>query len=137
MKYFAKLTKSEGVYLVSFPDLPNVNTYGKTKDEVLRNAEEALNGVLECGYDSGFSLPEPRQKTGKGFYPIEVWPHVELPYRLRKFRDNHSQTEIAEKLGVSYQAYQRLETPGKCNPTLKTIEKLSKVFGKKLELLIE
>jgi antitoxin HicB len=137
MKYFAKLKKSEGVYQVSFPDLPNVNTYGKTIEEALQNAEEALNGALECDYDSGFSLPEPRQKAAKGLYPVEVMPHVELPYRLRKFRDNHSQTEIAERLGVSYQAYQRLETPGKCNPTLKTIEKLSKVFGKKLELLIE
>ena len=37
MKYFAILKKSEGVYLVSFPDFNNVNTYGETKEEALFN----------------------------------------------------------------------------------------------------
>ena len=137
MQYFAKLTHSEGVYIVSFPDLPNVNTFGDTKEDALRNAEDALNGVLECDYDLGYPLPVPAHKGGRGFYPVEVLPHIELPYHLRKLRDGHSQTEIARKLGVSYQAYQRLETPGKCNPTLKTIEKLSRVFGKKTKLTFE
>jgi hypothetical protein len=33
-----------------------------------------------------------------------------------------------------YQAYQRLEKPGKSNPTLKTLERLAKVFSKDLRL---
>ncbi len=135
MQYYAKITKAEGVFQVFFPDLPNVVTFGRTKGEALKNAEEALNGALECDYDFGYPLPEPKRKAGKNFYPVEVLPHVELPYRLRKLRNGYSQSEIAKKLGVSYQVYQRLETPGKCNPALKTIEKLSKVFGKKLELV--
>ena len=135
MHYFAKMTKSEGVYQISFPDLPNVITYGETKEEALKNASDALNGVLECDYEAGFSLPKPKQKAGKGFYPVDVLPHVEFPYRLRQMRNGRTQTEIAKKLGISYQVYQRLETPGKCNPTLKTIEKLSEVFGKKFELV--
>ncbi|MDY7027145.1 MAG: helix-turn-helix domain-containing protein, partial [Spirochaetota bacterium] len=38
----------------------------------------------------------------------------------------------AAKLGVKYQVYQRLEDPRKSNPTLKTIEKLERVFGSRL-----
>jgi antitoxin HicB len=134
MHYNAKITKSEGVYQVFFPDLPNVITFGETKDEALKNASDALNGALESDYEAGFSLPVIKQKAGKGFYPVDVLPHVELPYRLRELRKGRSQSEIAKELGISYQVYQRLETPGKCNPTLKTVEKLSAVFGKRVEL---
>jgi len=136
MQYYAKITRSEGVFQVSFPDLPNVVTFGKTKAEAVKNATDALNGVLECDYEAGFALPEAKQGAGRGFHPVDVMPHVEFPYRLRELRNGRSQSEIARKLGVSYQVYQRLETPGKCNPTLKTVEKLSAVFGKRVELAL-
>ena len=135
MHYNAKITKSEGVYQVFFPDLPNVITYGETKDEALMNASDALNGALESDYEAGFSLPKPKQKAGRGYYAIDVLPHVEFPYLLRELRNGRSQKEVAAELGIKYQVYQRLETPGKCNPTLKTIEKLSRVFGRKVELV--
>ncbi|NLK59774.1 MAG: helix-turn-helix transcriptional regulator, partial [Treponema sp.] len=34
------------------------------------------------------------------------------------------------KMGVAWSAYQRIENPRKTNPTLSTIEKLQKVFGR-------
>ncbi|MFZ2781355.1 MAG: helix-turn-helix transcriptional regulator [Rectinemataceae bacterium] len=37
-------------------------------------------------------------------------------------------TDVAEKLGVKYQVYQKLEDPAKTNPTLKTLAKIEKVF---------
>lgn len=135
MQYYAKIMKSEGVFQVSFPDMEDVISFGETKEEAIKNAADVLNGVLECDYEAGYQLPAPKQKAGKGFYIVEVLPHVELPYRLREMRKGRSQSEIAEELGVTYQVYQRLETPGKCNPTLKTVEKLSAVFGKKVELV--
>ena len=107
------------MYQVFFPDLPNVITFGESKDEALKNASDELNGALESDYEAGFSLPKAKQKEGKGYYAVDVLPHVEFPYRLRELRNGFSQKEIAEKLGISYQVYQRLETPGKCNPTLK------------------
>ena len=42
MKYFATLKKTEGIYHVSLPDFENINTYGNTKEDALKNAEEAL-----------------------------------------------------------------------------------------------
>jgi antitoxin HicB len=53
---------------------------------------------------------------------------------LRKLRADQSQIEIARKLNISYQVYQRLENPRKSNPTLKTLEKIARVYGKKMEL---
>ena len=59
-----------------------------------------------------------------------------VPVFLRKQREARKMTQgdVAKVLGISYQSYQRLEKPGKSNPTLKTLERLAKVFGKELHL---
>jgi antitoxin HicB len=44
-------------------------------------------------------------------------------------------TDVADKLGVKYQVYQKLEDPAKTNPTLKTLAKLEKVFGERIVAL--
>lgn len=134
MDFYAKIVKSDGVYLVSFPELPNVNTYGETKEEALANASEALNACLETDFERGFSIPDTKKHSGKSFYPIEVFPHIEIAYTLRKLRKGRSQISIARELGISYQAYQKLENPRKCNPTIKTLEKISSTLGKRLEV---
>jgi antitoxin HicB len=74
MHYYAKIIKKEGQYLVSFPDLANINTYGNTLSEAVHNAEEALNGSLESDFERGFSLPEPKERKGNGYYRIPVLP---------------------------------------------------------------
>jgi antitoxin HicB len=134
MNYYAKIVKEEGAFLVSFPDLGNVNTYGDTLDEALKNAAEALNGSLEADFDREYSLPEPKAHKGRNMHQVEVAPHIEIAYMLRKLRSDHSQKEIADRLGISPQAYQKLENPRKCNPTIKTLEKISSVLNKRLQV---
>ena len=137
MEYYARIIKEDGAWLVFFPDLPNINTYGLSKDEALERAEEALNACLESDFVHGFTLPEPVAKKGKAFYAISVQPHIEIAYSLRKMRNRRSQNEIARRLGISYQAYQKLENPRKCNPTIKTLERIGKVLGKRIEVSID
>ncbi|MBN1553904.1 MAG: type II toxin-antitoxin system HicB family antitoxin [Phycisphaerae bacterium] len=134
MTYSAKITKQEGCYLVSFPEFPNVNTYGETPTEARKNAHEALNGAIESDFERGFDLPKPRKRRGRMYCDIPIQPHIEIAYKLRKIRNGRPQTEIARKLNVSYQAYQKLENPRKCNPTIKTLEKISNTFGKQLKI---
>lgn len=134
MIYVAKIIKQEGYYLVSFPEFPNVNTYGETLKKAQQNAAEALNGAIESDFERGFDLPRPRKRCGKDYYDIPIQPHIEIAYKLRKIRNGRPQAEIARKLNVSYQAYQKLENPRKCNPTIKTLEKISNAFGKNLNI---
>ena len=134
MEYYAKITKSDGCYLVSFPEFENINTFGESLFDAMKNATEALNGCLESDFERGFSLPKPKVHKGKSFYKIKVYPHIEIAYNLRTLRRRKSQVDIARKLGISYQAYQKLENPRKCNPTVKTLEKISNVLGKELEI---
>jgi len=134
MFYYAILKKSDGVYLVSFPDFKNITTYGETKEEALFNAAEALNGAIESDFERGFTLPEPSRIKKTNAHAIEVQPHIEIAYQLKKLRKDQSQIQVAKKLGISYQAYQKLENPRKCNPTIKTLERIGDVLGKKLKI---
>ncbi len=123
-------------YLVEFPDLPGCLTEGETLEEALHNAKEALTGYLASVFDRDLKIPKPSSIKGKGVYLVEPEPEVSVPIVLRGLRETKklTQGDIAKVLGISYQAYQRLERPGKSNPTLKTLERLAKVFHKDLRL---
>lgn len=126
----------DGLFGVEFPDLPNIITVGETHDEAVAMATEALNSALETDVSRGFSLPEPVAGPAEGLYPIEVSPHIVIAWDIRKIRGDKSQSEIAGRLGLSYQTYQRLENPAKANPTVKTLERVARAFGKRLEVRI-
>lgn len=135
MEYFARVFKDKesGDFVVSFPDLPNINTCGFTLDHALEMASEALNVVLEMDFERGYDAPPPRNFAGKkNMHPIVVEPHIALSYEMKKLRKGQTQGELASKLGISYQAYQKLENPRKCNPTIKTLEKIGAALGKRL-----
>lgn len=134
LQYPAKIKKSEGVYLVAFPDFENINTWGETLDQALKNAEEALNGCLQSDFERGFQLPEPSGKKGRNIYDIPVKPNIAVSLMLRKLRADHTQQEIARRLKISFQVYQRLENPRKANPTIKTLEKVACAYGKHVTL---
>lgn len=136
MLYYCILEKDKesGGFTVFFPDVPGAITEGNTKDEALFYAWEALNGVLESMIGRGLDLPPVKTEKGRELYPVEVEPHIITAWQLRKLRGNRPQSEIARRLGLSYQAYQRLENPVKGNPTIKTLEKVARAFGKRLEI---
>ncbi len=131
-----KYIKEDKSYLVEFSDLPGCLTEGDSLEEAKHNAKEALTGYLSSIFERNFKIPEPSKIKGKNFYLIEPEPEVTIPIILRKLREKKklTQGDIAKVLGISYQAYQRLEKPGKSNPTLKTLERLAKVFDKDLKL---
>lgn len=136
MEYYAKIEKEEDYFLVSFPDVPGAITDGDTLEEALANASEALNGCLESDFDREIELPEPKKYNGKQYHLILVDKHIEISHLIRKLRNemHETQLQVANKLDTSYQNYQKLENPKKCNPNIKTLEKISAAFGKKLEI---
>jgi antitoxin HicB len=131
-----KYLTEDKAYLVEFPNLPGCLTEGGTIDEAKHNAREALTGYLASVFERNLKIPEPSRIRGKGVYDIEPEPEVSVPILLRKLREKRklTQGDVAKVLGISYQSYQRLEKPGKSNPTLKTLERLAKVFDKDLRL---
>ena len=131
MVYCCKIEKIDNLLWVQFPDMPNIQTYGETHEEALAMAKEALDGCLEVDISQGNTIPTPSYKKG---YPVSVASHIVLSLRLRELRGEQSQTDIARRLGLSYQAYQRLENPRKANPTVKTLDKIARVYGRELSI---
>jgi len=136
VKYYCAIKQEDELYGVEFPDLPNIITVGASPEEALAMATEALNAALETDVARGLSLPEPTSGPGEGLYAVEVSPHIILAWDIRRLRGDQSQSEIAARLGLSDQAYQRLENPAKGNPTVKTLERVARALGKHLEVRI-
>jgi antitoxin HicB len=134
LAYPAHIEQQDDCYLVTFPDLENVITYGASLNEALANAEEALNGCIESDFERNFTLPSPSIISGENIFSIPVAPHIAVAIMLRTLRADRPQVEVARQLKISYQVYQRLENPRKANPTVKTLEKIAQVFGKRVEL---
>ena len=126
--------KEEKVYNVRFPDLPGCFTYGESIDEAKSMAKEALTGFLQSVDARKMRLPDPSKLEGKEVLYVEPETPVAFAIWLRKPREalGLSQSDVAKKLGIKYQTYQRIESPSKTNPTLKTIMRVEKVFNQKL-----
>ncbi|MCL2791450.1 MAG: type II toxin-antitoxin system HicB family antitoxin [Desulfobulbus sp.] len=133
MMYHCTIEKEGEEYIAQFPDMPNIVTCGFSHEEALAMAKEALDGILAADISQGLEIPSP---TFNGGYPVAVANHIAIALQLRALRGDQSQTEIARKLGLSYQAYQRLENPKRANPTLKTLERIAGAFGKELSVTI-
>jgi antitoxin HicB len=129
MTYYCTVEQEGDEYIVQFPDMTNIVTCGVSREEALAMAKEALDGCLEAGISQGNEIPPPVYADG---YPVTVAPHIALSLRLRELRGEQSQTDIARMLGLSYQSYQRLENPRKANPTVKTLERIARVYGREL-----
>src|SRR5208282_1763235 len=121
-----KYLSEDKTYLVEFPDLPGCLTEGTTLEEAKQNAREALTGYLASVFDRTIKIPDPSDIKGKSVYHIEPEPEVAVPILIKKLRETRklTQGDIAKVLGISYQAYQRLEKPGKSNPLLKRLNAL-------------
>ncbi|TVR58456.1 MAG: type II toxin-antitoxin system HicB family antitoxin [Spirochaetaceae bacterium] len=133
MTYNCTLIEEDGAFTVEFPDLPNIMTYGRDKEEALYMAQDALNAALASDVARGILPPSPVFTDG---HAIPVAAHIETAIQLRDLRGPTPQAEIAARMGITYQAYQRLENPLAGNPTVKTLEKVARAYGKRLELNI-
>jgi len=137
LAYPFRVWEEDGSYIVQgLPPLDNVVTYGETVSDALASAREALTGVLGAMLDGGQPIPDPpAEDVPEGIYLVEPFAKVTAPVLLRKAREaaGLTQGELAERLGVSYQAVQKLERSG-ANPTVATLERVLRGLGWGLEL---
>lgn len=138
--YFAILEEDEDTILVQFPQHSTINTYGYDWEHAEEMAREALSAALESDFERGYKLPpvkKPRAKKGRKVVFIPLEPEVRTAYMLRAWREEagFTQKQMADRLGISYQAYQRMERPGRSNLTVSTLERVARALNK--QLLIE
>ena len=78
----------------------------------------------------------PIKIIGKDYYHVYVESNIKIAYILRQIRKEKSRHQIAKELGITFQTYQKLENPRKCNPTIKTLERIAKAYNKRIEVSI-
>jgi antitoxin HicB len=135
-----KITYSEAdkVWYVESPGFYSIHlTYGKTLEDAKAMAAEAVSGLLESYLKHGTKFTIPEKEENGDWYDIEISPSAAFSLWLRNARISHNMTlaEVAEKMGVKYQVYQKLENPRTANPTLKTLNKLEKIFERELVVI--
>jgi len=136
MQFSCRVENDGPSFHVTFPDWPEVETDGRTFAEALENAHDVLNGMVAFSLKRGLPVPDPVERTGQtGFHGVDVDMEKEVALAFRKFRGSDTQSEIAKRLSIPYQSYQRLERLSPGNMSLKTIEKVARAFGKKASVV--
>ena len=115
-------------------ELEGCVTQGRSRSELDRNMEEALNLHLEEPESSTTIFPAPSEKSyGQSVVSVKVSPVVAFSMQLRQLRviSKLTQKEAARRLGMrSLYSYQRLER--RSNPSLSTIKKVKTLFPPEL-----
>lgn len=136
IQYQAKVYRDGNSYSVEFPDIPGCFSAGQTKEEAIQNARDALSLFLEEARDSNWEIPTAKARRSKGW--LWITPHfdiaIPLTIRLARLESGLTQRELAQRLGITFQQLQKLETPGKSNPTVKTLAAISKALERELSI---
>ena len=74
LAYTLEIERHNDGYLAYFPALPGCNTWGKTYEDAVKHAEEALVGFLEALQMNGEDIPVERPSA-----PVSLGLVVELP----------------------------------------------------------
>ena len=125
-----KLEPKSDTIGVRFPDHPGVITYGRSWDQAAQMAGEALNAALGVEFDRDLELPpakKPKAKRGERLVLVRLDPEIWMAFVVRDWRKRAglTQKDMAKRLSISFQAYQRMERPGRSNLTVETLEKIA------------
>ena len=77
LSYTLEIERHEDGYLAFFPALPGCNTWGRTYEDAVKHAEEALIGFLEALQKNGEKIPVERPSASVSLglmvdFPIAV-----------------------------------------------------------------
>lgn len=129
MKYHFRLHKEGKGYWAECIEFNGCLTQGDSLEELVQNAHEALNLILDEPAESDivFPLPDDNVKKSKNVFEVEVEPAIAFAFLMRKLRlekglTQHQMKDILEFKSVY--AYQKLERSKTANPTLKTLQQL-------------
>lgn len=132
MIYHFKVHKEKNGFWAQCVELPGCYTQGDSMKELHKNMQEALNLYIEEPNNSEdlAELPNESTRRSKNIVGVAVDPLIAFAFLMRYFRIKYgfTQEEAAKKMGFdTLYSYQRLEAR-KCNPSLKMIARIKKVF---------
>ena len=114
-----------------------IMTHGESLEHAKEMACEAASGIIETCLEHNLPFSMPPMNDAPDYYAVSLEPGLAFALWLRNRREacNMTLAEVASKMGVKYQVYQKLENPRTANPTLRTLRKIEKIFGAELVAL--
>jgi DNA-binding XRE family transcriptional regulator/predicted RNase H-like HicB family nuclease len=140
MEYIARVVKERRRYVIDFPDAPGCQTFAERKADVHARAREALEGWLEAHLAAGSAPPPPparRRPRGPSSLRMTVPPMLAVRLGVRRMREELglSQSQLAERVGVSKQAISQLESPD-ANIRMDTLERIARALGLEVDIVL-
>lgn len=138
MRYPAIISSEGDATLAEFPDAPGCQTFTRG-DDIRARAQEALEGWLEAQLEDRETPPRPSARAKVPKRAVLDWiainPALGARLALRWAREDAglSQAELAKRMGVSQQAYAKLESPD-ANLTMETLERAAEALGLRVEV---
>lgn len=138
IKYQARLKRGPRGFEIVFPDLPGCGARGVTRAKSLSNARSALSTFLEDSRDPRWMVPSAKTRKGRTFVWIRPDEAVAVPLMIRQARQRvgFTQRQLAERIGITVQQVQKLETPRKSNPTIRILCSISRALDSDLEITL-
>ena len=137
--YRARFERGEkrGVMVVSFPDVPEAITEGRSETDVMTQAQEALGLALLTYPARNLALPKSRAR-GSGLVPIAVEPAIAAKLAfLDAFRQaGIGKSEFGRRIGKDEKEVRRLLDP-KHATKLGTLTEALRVLGQQLIIGVE
>jgi antitoxin HicB len=135
ISYQAKITSANDGFSVEFPDLDGCFSFGDSLEEALFNAKEALDLYLESAIDLKWKVPTPKVRKGGKFFWVTPSLEIAIPLTIRCMREKSklTQPEIAKRVNMKVQQYQKLEYPKRSNPTTKSLISVAEELGYEIE----
>jgi antitoxin HicB len=134
MRYPVNLKKDGKFFLATFPNIPEAISQGKTRQEALQAAQEALETALDFYFDEQRTVPIP-SNAKRGQSGIELPPSIAAKVVLMNemVRQRVRPAELARRLNTSPQAVNRLVN-FKYSSKIDGIDEALKALGKTLEV---
>ena len=102
----------EGGFLVTFPDVPEAITGGKTHAEALEMGKDALTVALAGYVIANWDIPVPRPVSeGQVLIPLDPIPAAKLALYNAMREQNISEAKLARRLGTTKSVVNRLLIP--------------------------
>jgi len=136
--YPARVQKDKaGFFLVTFPDFPEAATDGKSVEESLHNAADALEEVIAGRINRGEPIPQPgtrKNRQHRVLVPAQVAVKAALYMAVRECGIKN--TELADRLGADEKEVRRLLDPHH-RSKLPRLEAALEALGRKLVIGVE
>ena len=115
-------------FVATFPDVEGAITGGFTFREALINAEDCLVVALASCVDCGEELPTPSPfREGQELLTVQPVIAAQLDLYTAMREQNISRAELAERLGISNDAVDKLLSLDYCTPIAEVIKALRAV----------